>query len=207
MLPSAATSKAKMAYSRLDHEDWCRWWNDVNKQNGSPDKNIDFYWADNFPIRTPTVLRTALVEPKLVDVLCRLSTHGVRGQRADMNTVRACWERNLDMSSDTVLQSVITEAGFDTDGIMAKANSPEVKQDLRARTKEAKDTGICGVPSYRVFRRKIGQGEQDWRLVSDIIWGQDETVVVEDLISGWDGESSVVENGEAARSQSGLSKL
>ena len=66
----AAVSEAKRKYSQLDHLDWCRWWNDINDQNGRPDKNIDFYWADIFPIRTPTVLRAVLVEPGLVDVLC-----------------------------------------------------------------------------------------------------------------------------------------
>ncbi len=69
-LPLAAESEAKRKYIQLDHSDWCRWWNDVNKQNGRPDKNIDFHWADVFPIRTPAVLRTVLVEPRLVDALC-----------------------------------------------------------------------------------------------------------------------------------------
>lgn len=111
------------------------------------------------------------------------------------------------MSSDAVLSAVIAEAGYDAEAVMAKANSQEVKQDLRARTKEAKDTGICGVPSYRIFRRKIGQGEQDWKLASDIVWGQDETVVVEDLISGWDGQSSVQGVLGNAGSQTSQSKL
>ena len=67
----SAISEQKRTYSNLDHGDWVRWWNAVNEQNGRPDKKIDFYWADNFPIRTPTVLRAVLVEPKLVDVLCK----------------------------------------------------------------------------------------------------------------------------------------
>ncbi len=203
----AAISEAKRKYSGLDHLDWCRWWNDINEQNGRPDRNIDFYWADVFPIRTPTVLRAVLVEPRLVDALCESSTFMMSGQLPNRNAVKACWESNKDMSSDRVLHSVIAEAGYDADSIMAKANSPEIKQDLRARTKEAKDTGICGVPSYRVFRRRIGQGDQDWRLASDIIWGQDETVVVEDLISGWDGQSGVLEAGGDEVSRIGSAKL
>jgi 2-hydroxychromene-2-carboxylate isomerase len=111
------------------------------------------------------------------------------------------------MSSDSVLHSVIAEAGYDANSIIAKANSPEIKQDLRARTKEAKDTGICGVPSYRVFRRRIGHGDQDWRRAGDIIWGQDETVVVEDLISGWDGQSGVFEAGGDERPRKGSARL
>lgn len=111
------------------------------------------------------------------------------------------------MSSDDVLHSVIAEAGYDANRIMAQANSPEIKQDLRARTKEAKDTGICGVPSYRVFRRKVGSGDNEWRLTSDIVWGQDETAVVEDLISGWDGQSSTSEAGEISQPRTGKTKL
>jgi 2-hydroxychromene-2-carboxylate isomerase len=95
------------------------------------------------------------------------------------------------MADEKVLHAMITEAGYDADRIVDKANSPDLKQELRSRTQEAKDTGICGVPSYRIFRRNIG--DRDWKLVSDIIWGQDELVVVEDIISGWDGRSSVQE--------------
>jgi hypothetical protein len=69
--PSAAISEQKRNYMRLDHDDWIRWWNAVNVQGGKHDKNIDFYWADNFPIRTPTLLRVVLVEPQLTAVLCK----------------------------------------------------------------------------------------------------------------------------------------
>lgn len=68
----SAVSKQKRNYSQLDHSDWCRWWNGVNEQNGEQDKPIEFYWADIFPIRTPTVLRAVLVEPKLVGELCKI---------------------------------------------------------------------------------------------------------------------------------------
>ncbi|ETN41601.1 uncharacterized protein HMPREF1541_03537 [Cyphellophora europaea CBS 101466] len=189
-LPMATVSEAKRKYQQLDHNDWCQWWNDINRQNGLPDKEISFHWADIFPIRTPAVLRAVLVEPKLVDVL-----------------FRGCWERNLDMASDKVLHSVIAEAGYDADSVLACANSAEVKQKLRDLTKEAKNIGLCGVPSYRVFRRTIGDDEQSWKLSSDTIWGQDEIAVVEDLISGWDGKSRAFEAGAQEESRRGNAKL
>jgi len=102
-----------------------------------------------------------------------------------MTLDRACWERNLDMSSDDVLSKVITEAGYDASSIMARADSDEYKKTLRAHTQEAKQIGLCGVPSYRIFRRGNGR---DWAQVGDIVWGQDEMAVVEDLIAGWNGE-------------------
>ncbi|KIV99761.1 uncharacterized protein PV09_08567 [Verruconis gallopava] len=180
-LPMAAVSEVKRQYSQWDHYCWTRWWNAINIQEGSPDKNIDFYWNDIFPIRTPTVLRAALAEPRL-----------------DPALFRGCWERNLDMKDDNILRKVITEAGYDADAILAKANSPDTKADLRARTKEAKELGICGVPTYRVFRRK--RGESTWKQQGDLVWGQDETSVVEDLIAGWDGSSiAKVENSSRSR--------
>jgi len=102
------------------------------------------------------------------------------------------------MSKDDVLKQVITEAGYDGDNIIAQANSPEVKADLRARTKDAKDASICGVPTYRVFRRKIG--DSNWKQHGDLVWGQDELATVEDLIAGWDG-SRVAEIRGNARSK------
>ena len=166
----AAVSETKRLYSQWDHVCWTRRWNAINVQEGRPDKNIDFYWADVFPIRTPTVLRAVLVEPRL-----------------DAPLYRACWEQNLNMSDDAVLKKAISDAGFDGEEIMAKANSPEIKADLRARTKEAKDTGVCGVPTYRVFRRR--KGEIAWKQQGDLVWGQDELCTVEDYIAGWEGLS------------------
>ena len=93
------------------------------------------------------------------------------------------------MSSDKILERVISEAGYDAQNILSCANEAKYKNELRARTKEAKERGLCGVPSYRVFRKKVGQ--QDWRQVGDIVWGQDELAVVEDLIAGWDENGAV----------------
>ncbi|CAK1359127.1 hypothetical protein CB0940_05386 [Cercospora beticola] len=185
-LPMAAISEQKRNYSKLDHGDSVRWWNAINVQEGKPDKNIDFYWADQFPIRTPTVLKAVLVEPKLCDVL-----------------YRACWERNLNMSDDKVLREVMQEAGYDAAKILAEANSDKIKQDLRARTKEAKDVGICGVPTYRVFHKKLGSAASTWQQSGDLVWGQDELAVVEDLIAGWDSETGVatVEEGRSRDSK------
>ena len=103
------------------------------------------------------------------------------------------------MSSDDVVKSVITEAGYDGDDVLRRANGPECKAELRARTKEAKDSGLCGVPTYRVFRRRVGEGEDAWKLFGDLVWGQDEVPVVEDLIAGWDGKG-VAEVGTESKS-------
>ena len=69
-----------------------------------------------------------------------------------------------------------------------KASTDAVKDQLRQLTAEAKAAGLCGVPSYRVFRQLNGR----WENVGGVVWGQDEINVVEDLIAGWNPEQSDV---------------
>ena len=69
-LPMAAVSPAKALWSRQDHADWTEYWNAISRQDGG--REVKFYWADIFPIRTPTVLRVALVEPDTTNLLCKL---------------------------------------------------------------------------------------------------------------------------------------
>ncbi|KAF2272229.1 thioredoxin-like protein [Westerdykella ornata] len=169
-LPMAAVSAQKAAWSRQDHADWVSFWNAVNEQEGRPDKPINFHWASIFPIRTPTVLRCAMADPNCVPAL-----------------YRACWEQDANVSDDNVLSSVLTAAGFNGPELLKRANAPAIKTQLREATAEAKAVGICGVPSYRVFRQ-TETGE--WKNLGGIVWGQDQMDVVEDLIAGWDDERS-----------------
>ncbi|KAF2650509.1 protein disulfide [Lophiostoma macrostomum CBS 122681] len=175
-LPASAASAQKAIYSRQDHADWVRFWNSVNEQEGRPDKAIEFHWADVFPIRTPTVLRCAIVEPACVPFL-----------------YRACWEKNSNVADDSVLTTVLNDAGFDGVDIVRRSAEQEIKEKLRSLTAEAKEVGICGVPSYRVFHEDKAGG---WTDVSGVIWGQDELSVVEDVIAGWnsnEGDSPTAE--------------
>ncbi|CAO2652267.1 Nn.00g005500.m01.CDS01 [Neocucurbitaria sp. VM-36] len=170
-LPMSAVSAAKAMWSRQDHADWTRYWNAVNEQDGGgKDKRIEFHWADVFPIRTPTVLRVAIAEPKTVPLL-----------------YSACWEHNANVSDESVLADVLEKAGFNGANLIAQANEPAIKSQLRQLTAEAKDKGICGVPTYRVLR---DSGDGKWNLAGGLVWGQDEINVVEDLIAGWDPEGS-----------------
>lgn len=69
-LPGSAISPAKAMWSRQDHADWTEYWNAVSAQDGG--RQVKFHWADTFPIRTPTVLRVAIVEPGTTKLLCKL---------------------------------------------------------------------------------------------------------------------------------------
>jgi 2-hydroxychromene-2-carboxylate isomerase len=99
----------------------------------------------------------------------------------------ACWEKDENVSDEKVLADVLTKGGFDGAGLIARANASGVKATLRELTAEAKEQGICGVPTYRVLRQ---DANGNWKNVGGLVWGQDETNVVEDLIAGWDPESS-----------------
>jgi predicted DsbA family dithiol-disulfide isomerase len=99
----------------------------------------------------------------------------------------ACWEKNENVSDEGVLADVLTKGGFDGAELVRRANAPEIKTKLRELTAEAKELGICGVPTYRVLQE---QSAGVWKPVGGLVWGQDETNVVEDLIAGWDPENS-----------------
>ena len=62
---------------------------------------------------------------------------------------------------------------------------------MRNNTSEAIEAGICGGPSYRVFE-KTSEGWVISGPEGGVVWGQDELVVVEDLVAGWKQEASSV---------------
>jgi hypothetical protein len=63
-------SPQKRAYTRQDQADWVRHWNAINNQEKGPEKPIKLRFPDIFPIRSPMLLRVAMVEPKTIPVLC-----------------------------------------------------------------------------------------------------------------------------------------
>lgn len=94
---------------------------------------------------------------------------------------------NANVSDESVLADVLNNAGFNGSDLVARANTPAIKNRLRENTAAAKAAGICGVPTYRVLYQG---GNGQWIPRGGLVWGQDETNVVEDLIAGWDPESS-----------------
>jgi 2-hydroxychromene-2-carboxylate isomerase len=186
-MPILAVSSAKAAWSRQDHADWTAYWNAVNASEGGKDKSIEFHWAEVFPIRTPTVLRVAIVEPKTVPLLCKLSSMSRLWARFLRPADSACWEQNANVSDDKVLAKVLDQGGYDGASLLAKANDPLIKNKLRENTAAAKAIGICGVPTYRILQE---YEHHRFEPVGGLVWGQDETNVVVDMIAGWDSEKS-----------------
>jgi hypothetical protein len=73
MMPMLAVSPQKRAYGGKDQTDWIRHWNGLNAQSGTPDERITLRFPDQFPIRSPTLLRVAMVDPRTIPVICIFS--------------------------------------------------------------------------------------------------------------------------------------
>ncbi len=71
MVPMSVVSKAKARFSRQDLMDWTDYWNAVSLQEGRKEEVYKFYWTDYFPLKTPTVLKVGIVEPKTTALLCK----------------------------------------------------------------------------------------------------------------------------------------
>jgi 2-hydroxychromene-2-carboxylate isomerase len=80
----------------------------------------------------------------------------------------ACWERGADISDAAVLARLADAAGFDGNGLLERAATPDVKQALLAATDEAIAEGVFGVPTYRVDGELFWGGDRIeallWRL-------------------------------------------
>jgi 2-hydroxychromene-2-carboxylate isomerase len=84
---------------------------------------------------------------------------------------RAYWRDNLDVTQDAVIAAALRGAGLDPTAAIAGADSPAVRDDLRARTDEAVARGVFGAPA--IFANGL------------LLWGQDRLHWLEAIASGW----------------------
>ncbi|MCY0995273.1 2-hydroxychromene-2-carboxylate isomerase [Nannocystis sp. ILAH1] len=110
----------------------------------------------NHPMRTVEALRCVLAAELSLPLIHRI--------------YRAYWDENADIAERAVLSRALADVGLDAAAILARAESPEIKDELRRRTDEAVARGVFGVPTYFV-------GEQ-------MFWGQDRADMVEAALGG-----------------------
>ncbi len=79
---------------------------------------------------------------------------------------RAYWVEGRPISAREVIADVVTRAGHDAGLVLAKIDTPEIKDDLRKRTEQALALGIFGVPAWTVDG-------------THLYWGQDRIAFVE----------------------------
>lgn len=108
------------------------------------------------PMRTVTALRALLAAGPSMDLVHRFYA--------------AYWVRGIDLSSDAGVATILTEAGLDADAVVARARTPEIKDELRRRTDEALEAGVFGAPAMVV------EGH--------LSWGQDRLDEVERALGG-----------------------
>lgn len=108
------------------------------------------------PLRTVEALRALLVvgEPYL-----KLARH----------FFHAYWAEGEAISEEAVLRRVLAAAGHEPDPILAKIATPQIKAELRARTDEAIEAGVFGVPTFVVEDGKP----------NGLYWGVDRMAMVE----------------------------
>jgi 2-hydroxychromene-2-carboxylate isomerase len=110
----------------------------------------------NHPIRTVEALRCVLAAGVSLPLIRRI--------------YQAYWDENADISRPEVLARAIAEVGLDAEAVLARAQSPEIKEELRRRTEEAVERGIFGVPTYVIE--------------DELFWGQDREDMVEAALGG-----------------------
>lgn len=148
LVPLATFSAAKESYYR---EDLARW---------AARRGVPFRYASEFPIRTVVANRVAIAEPRATSAL-----------------YRAAWGEDRPISTAEQVRAVLDAAGFDGAALLARAEDPAIKDQLRRNTEEAVQIGVCGVPSFVV--RAAGAGAD-----TAPFWGQDRMDLVEAALGG-----------------------
>ncbi|SCZ90306.1 BZ3500_MvSof-1268-A1-R1_Chr9g10785 [Microbotryum saponariae] len=151
MVPMESMSEARRKYKMQDLQDWNRYWTAVNAQEYPPIDGPSMAWPDEFPIRSVTALRVALLERKTIPCL-----------------FRAAWRDNRRISDDQVVVEVLTAAGFDGKTLVAR--SLAAKDQLRHNTEQAQALGLCGAPTFQ-FKDQLVFGGDRINVVQDLVLG------------------------------------
>src|SRR5881296_2532295 len=85
---------------------------------------------------------------------------------------RAVWVHGLHVSDAAVVESVANEVGLSGAALVAHAQRPEIKEQLRSQTAEAISRGVFGVPSMEV--------------ADELFWGYDDFPFLELFLAGKD---------------------
>ena len=85
---------------------------------------------------------------------------------------QAVWVRGLHVSDTAVVENVANEIGLPGAPLVAKAQMPEIKNQLRSQTDEAISRGVFGVPT-------MGVGDE-------LFWGYDDFPHLELFLAGKD---------------------
>jgi len=120
-VPIFTFGEARRTYVFRDLHDWAKWW------------GVPFNFSPNFPMRTVTAGRVAIIDPSTTQ-----------------DIYRAAWVDGVDLNDDAALAEALTKAGHDGPALIARTQEPEIKAILRANTEDAAAAGACGAPTIVV---------------------------------------------------------
>ncbi len=129
------------------------------------------------PMRTVRALRVLLALPRS------------RWPGAIEALYAAYWQTGEDLTRDDVIAGALRRAGTtdaDITRALCRADDPDIKAELRARTDEAIELGVFGAPAWVV--RRAGKGPL-------LLWGQDRMPWVEAALAGWDPDTAAPPGG------------
>jgi 2-hydroxychromene-2-carboxylate isomerase len=130
---------AKQRFYAADLERWARYY------------GVPYRFPTRFPMNTLKTMRVFLALPP-------------ERQKAFREAAfHAFWAEDRDIADDAVLRELV---GADADEVLARSQSPEVKQALLDSTNRAADAGAFGAPTWVIDGKEL-------------FWGQDRIPLVE----------------------------
>ena len=112
-------------------------------------------WAEHYGVPFQMSSRFPLPTIRGMRLIIAAESSGRSGDLAK-RLFAGMWERDLDISSDAVLRTQVSECGLSADELMAATETSAVKDKLRAYTDEAISRGVFGAPAM------IVDGELFW---------------------------------------------
>lgn len=106
-------------------------------------------WADHYGVPFQMSSRFPLPTIRGMRLIIAAESSGRSGELAK-SLFTGMWERDLDISSDAVLRTLVSECGLSADELMAATETSAVKDKLRAYTDEAISRGVFGAPAMMV---------------------------------------------------------
>lgn len=106
-------------------------------------------WAEHYGVPFQMSSRFPLPTIRGMRLIIAAESSGRSGELAK-SLFTGMWERDLDISSDAVLRTLVSECGLSADELMAATETAAVKDKLRAYTDEAISRGVFGAPAMMV---------------------------------------------------------
>jgi 2-hydroxychromene-2-carboxylate isomerase len=164
---------------------------DANGQLGPAEQPTKLRWMGKNLARKAVLLGVQLNKPAFIPfnplLALRVSILPLEEQtrRALIDALfEAVWVRGLHVSEASVVEGVINELGLPGAELVARAESAEIKAQLRVQTDQAIAQGVFGVPSM-IVGDELFWGYDDFPYLELVLAGRDPLDPA--ALGGWDG--------------------